>query len=91
MTIAAGEMTSTGEVTITAVDNDVDALDRTVTASATAENEQGITNPDAVTLTITDDEVPVVTVAAETATVTEGAEAAFTLTRVGDLSGECWR
>ena len=88
LTIAAGEMTSTGEVTITAVDNDVDALDRTVTASATAENDQGITNPDAVTLTITDDEVPVVTVAAETATVTEGAEAAFTLTRVGDLSGE---
>ncbi len=88
LTIAAGETTSTGTVTITAVDNDVDAADKEVTISATAENEQGITNPDAVTLTITDDEVPVVTVAAETATVTEGEEATFTLTRVGDLSGE---
>ena len=88
LTIAAGATTSTGEVTITAADNDVDAPDKEVTVSATAENDQGVTNPDAVTLTITDDEVPVVTVAAETATITEGEEAAFTLTRVGDLSGE---
>ena len=88
LTIAAGATDSTGEVTITAADNDVDAADKEVTISATAENDQGITNPDAVTLTITDDEVPVVTVAAETATITEGEEAAFTLTRVGDLSGE---
>ncbi len=86
LTIAAGQTTSTGEVTITAVDNDVDALDKTVTVSATATNSQGVTAPQDVTLTITDDEVPVVTVAAETATVTEGAEAAFTLTRDGDLS-----
>ena len=88
LTIAAGETTSTGEVTITAVNNDMDAADKEVTVSATATNDQGITNPDAVTLTITDDEVTVVTVAAETATITEGEEAAFTLTRVGDLSGE---
>ena len=81
LTIAAGETASTGEVTITAVDNAVDALDKEVTVQATATNSQGITAPQDVTLTIADDEAPVVTVAAETATVTEGADAVFVLTR----------
>ena len=54
--IAASETTSTGTVTITAVDNDDRADDKTVTVSATANNTQGITAPEPVTLTITDDE-----------------------------------
>ena len=54
--IAASETTSTGTVTITAVDNDDRAGDKTVTVSATANNAQGITAPEPVTLTITDDE-----------------------------------
>ena len=86
LTIPANSLTSTGEVTITAVNNAVDALDKTVTVSATAANTLGVTAPDSVTLTITDDDLPLVTVAAEAATVTEGADAVFVLTRVGDLS-----
>ena len=55
--VAAGETTSTGVVTIAAVDNDVGALDKEVTVSATATNALGITAPEAVTLTITDDDL----------------------------------
>ena len=56
LTIAANSLTSTGTVTITAVDNAVHAADKAVTVSATAENAQGITAPQDVTLTITDDD-----------------------------------
>ena len=70
LTIAAGETTSTGEVTITAVNNDVDAADKEVTVSATATNTQGITNPGSVTLSITDDDAPALSIG--DASVTEG-------------------
>ncbi len=70
LTIAANSLTSTGEVTITAVDNEVDALDKEVTVSATAENTQGITAPPNVTLTITDDDAPELAIG--DASVTEG-------------------
>ena len=56
LTIPAGATDSAGVVTITAVDNDMDAPDRTVTVSATAENTQGVTDPQSVTLAITDDD-----------------------------------
>ena len=58
LTVPAGETTSTGEVTITAEDNDADAPDKTVTVSATAQNPQGVTDPRDVPLTIEDDEAP---------------------------------
>ena len=54
--IAAGETTSTGAVTIAAVDNAVRAADKTVTVSATAQNSDGITAPPDVTLTIAEDD-----------------------------------
>ena len=56
LTIAAGGTASTGAVTIIAVDNAVDAPHKTVSVSATATNAQGITQPQDVTLTVTDDE-----------------------------------
>ena len=56
LTIAAGAKTSTGTVTITAVDNAVDAPDKTVTVSGSAANTQGVTGPDSVTLQIEDDD-----------------------------------
>ena len=56
LTIAAGETTSTGLVTITAVDNLVDAPDKRVTVSATATGGHGVRDPPAETLTITDDD-----------------------------------
>ena len=59
LTVAAGETTSTGAVTIAAVNDAEDAEhDKTVTVSATAANDQGIAGtPSPVTLTITDDDV----------------------------------
>ena len=54
--IAAGATTSTGTVTLTAVDNSVDAADKEVTVSAMAANGQGITAPGDQTLTISDDD-----------------------------------
>ena len=43
--IAAGATTSTGTVTVTSVNNAVDAPDKTVTVSGTATNAQGVTAP----------------------------------------------
>ena len=56
LTIPAGQRGSTGVVTITANDNNVRADNKTVTVSGTADNDQGITPPQDVTLTIIDDD-----------------------------------
>ena len=56
LTIAAGETSSTGTVTIEAVDNSADHANKEVTVSAGAANTQGVSDPSSVTLTITDDE-----------------------------------
>ena len=58
LTITAGDTNSTGVVTITAVNDDVYAGNRTVAVSGTAVNSAGVTDPDDVTLTITDDDIP---------------------------------
>ena len=72
LTIAAGSTDSTGAVTVTAVDNSVDAPDKTVTVSAAASGGNGVASPTDVTLTINDDEgTPTVSVADATA-VAEG-------------------
>ena len=72
LTIAAGETTSTGTVTITAEDNDLAEGSKEVTVTAVAANSQGITDPDAVTLTIIDDEAPPPELSIGDASVTEG-------------------
>ena len=56
LTIAVNATTSTGTVTITAVDNAVDAPDKTVTVSGTVSGGDAAA-PANVTLTITDDDV----------------------------------
>ena len=69
LTIAVGATTSTGTVTITAVDNSVSASDKTVTVSATSLGRvlrsgravPDVTPPLPVPLTILDDESPVTT------------------------------
>ena len=72
LTVAAGETESTGEVTITAVDNEVDAPDKRVTVSGTAANGQGVTNPQPVTLTVEDDDdAPTVTLVLTPGAITE--------------------
>ncbi len=57
VTIAANATTRTGTVTIAAVDNDVDAEDKTVTVSGTAANSQGAGTVTGASLTIRDDEM----------------------------------
>ena len=56
LTIAEGATTSTGVVTITAMDDD-DTMDETVTVSGVAATTGDVTGPEAVELTITDDDV----------------------------------
>ena len=61
LTIAAGQTTSTGAVTVTANDNTVDAPDKTVTVSGTVTGGNGVALPTAVTLTLTNDDMAAVT------------------------------
>ena len=56
LTIAAGRTFSTGRVTLTAVNNDVDADDKTVAIRGDAENSAGVGGPAEQTLTIEDDD-----------------------------------
>ena len=58
LTIPAGDTDSTGVVTITAVNDDAYTGNQTVAVSGTAVNSVGITDPDDVTLTIRDDDIP---------------------------------
>ena len=58
LTIAAASLTSTGLVTIAAQDDTLDAPDKSVTVSGTADGGNNATAPRAVTLTITDDDDP---------------------------------
>ena len=65
LAIAAGELTSTGSVTISAGDNTVDAPDKEVTVSGTVAGATDVTGPSDVTLTITDDDEPTATICTE--------------------------
>ena len=56
LTIGAGQTSSTGAVTITGVDNDVDAPDKSIIVWATVSGGRGVSAPSILTLTITDDE-----------------------------------
>ncbi len=72
LTIAIGATSSSGVVTITGVDNEVDAPDKTVRVSATAANTQGVTAPAAVDLTLTDDDPsPVATLSVVSGAISE--------------------
>ena len=72
LTIPANTLTSTGAVTIAAVDNDVDAADKTVTVSATATGGNDLVQaPGNQTLTITDDDTRGITVSKASLTLDE--------------------
>ena len=68
LTIAAGTTTSTGTVTVTAVDNAVDLPDKQVTVTAMATGGHGVAAPSAAALTLTDDDVAGLTVDPVTST-----------------------
>ena len=79
LTIAAGQTASSGDVTITAVNNDVDAANKTVTVSGDASNILGATDPADLTLTITDDDARGVTVTPTALSVGEGDSEEYTV------------
>ena len=88
LTIAQGATTSTGVVTITAVDDAVYTGDREVDVSGASSNAVGVTEPDDVTLTITDDEVLPVNVNFSSATysVAESDDSTTTETRENEVT-----
>ena len=72
LSIAAGATSSTGTVTVTAVDDTVDAPDKEVTVTAAVSGDSGVAAPAAQTLTIEDDEAaPGVTLAVTDSSVAE--------------------
>ncbi len=89
---AGGVVTFAPETTeqtirLATVDDDADEPAETVEVTLAAPDPRlAVPGTSTATGTIEDDDLPVVTAAADAATVTEGAEAAFTLTRAGDLS-----
>ena len=85
LTFPANATVSTGAVTITAVNNDVDAPDKKVTVKGELSSGARPTAPDDVELTITDDDDPPVMELVDD-TVTEGTAAEFEV-RLGAASG----
>ena len=72
LTIAAGATASAGTVTVTAADDATDSPDKSVTVSGSASNSQGVQQPSAVTLTITDDDAaPGVTLSVASSSIPE--------------------
>ena len=77
LTIGAGATTSADSLTVSAIDNETDAPDKTVSIYGGASNELGAIDPAAVTLTITDDDAtPVVTLELSSSSISENGEAA---------------
>ena len=85
---AGGTTAATDTVTLTAVDNDVDAPDNPVTVTATVANDQGAGSVTGATLTLEDDEgAPTVTLSVSPASISEnGATATVRATLSGKSS-----
>ena len=89
LTIAAGQTSSTDTVTITGVDNDVDAPDKSVTVSAAVSGGLGVSAPSSRTLTITDDEgAPTVTLDLSPPSIGENGGAANVTASLSGLSSQ---
>ena len=86
LTISAGSTTSTGTVTITAVDNLVDAPDKTVKVSATARGA-GVEAPEGKTLTINDNDTRGLVISKNALSVSEGGTASYTVKLATEPTG----
>ena len=71
----------TARVTLATEDDGADEADAAVTLTVQSDPAWNLGTPSAATVTVRDDEHPAVTVATDTATITEGGDAVFTLTR----------
>ena len=87
LTIAAGRTASTGTVTVTGVDNDVDAADKTVQVKGAASNAVGTTGPADVELTLEDDDTRAVTVSKSELDIAEGDDGAYTVVLTSEPTG----
>ena len=79
LTIAAGQTASTGTVTITGVNNDVDTADKTVKVQGAASNSVGTSGPSDATLTLEDDDTRGVTVSKADLDIDEGGSGTYTV------------
>ena len=79
LTITAGTTRSTGTVTVTAVDNDMDAPNTVVKVKGSAANNRGIMDPADVELTIEDDDTRGVTVSESSLVIDEGTSETYTV------------
>ena len=88
LTIAAGQTASTGAVTVTGVDNDVDAADKTVRVKGTASNTVGTSGPADATLTLEDDDTRGVTVSKTDLDIDEGGSGTYTVVLDSEPTGQ---
>ena len=89
LTIAADSLTSTGLVTITAIDNNAREVTKSVTVSGTADDTPDVVAPPApVTLMITDDESPQVTLVLSSASISENGEVATVTATISSAENE---
>ena len=88
LTIAKGVTGSTGTVTIAANDNDVDAANKSVRVSATAQNNHGVVgNSPAVTLTLADDDERGFALSPAALTTREGTDIAYQVALTAQPTG----
>ena len=87
LSIAAGATSSSGAVTITAVDNDVDAPGKTVTVKGAASNNLGVSGPADLSLSITDDDARGVTVSKTRLSIDEGEDGTYTVVLDSEPAG----
>ena len=88
LTIAAGQTASTGAVTVTGVDNDVDTADKTVKVKGAASNALGASGPADVTLTLKDDDTRGVTVSKSDLDIDEGDDGTYTVVLASKPTGQ---
>ena len=87
--IAAGQTASTGTVTITAVNDDLDSPDKTVRVTATASGGHGVANPAPLVLTIEDgDATPELTLELSVTAIGESGGTATVTARLNRGSSE---
>ena len=86
--IAAGATASTGVVTVTGVNNDVDAAEKTLRVKGAASNALGISGPADVELTLLDDDTRGVTVSETGLDIAEGGSGTYTVVLDSEPTGQ---
>ena len=88
LSMAAGQTSSSGQVTLSGVDDEVSTGNRTVTVRGAADNDIGVVDPPPVTLTVTDDDLAPTLAIADATGAEDGGAVEFTVTRSGAVGAE---